>query len=298
MDQLVQRGTLPPDFVSGAIALARYFEVAAQFSSAAKNAEHPAEERFVAAMRLAQLLVEQLPRHPDLARYPRWQQHLRDQAVLAVRLAESLKLDLRAQRLGLALPAAAAAPPPPPPPALVAAAAEPEPQEEPKKHAAIAPVPGRGGRRRAVRVAAGLFEQFGRAAAGNTARNVETCGLLCGREEGGALVLDTVLVPEQTGTADTCGATDEEGLLEAQLRAGLSCLGWIHTHPRHACFLSSVDLHTSVSYQALLPEALAVVLAPTDSRSQASLLLFPFVWIPDGGCDRWACFSCRRAGCG
>jgi proteasome lid subunit RPN8/RPN11 len=241
MDQLVQRGTLPADFVSGAIALARYFEVVAQFASTAQSAAHPTEERFVAAMRLAQLLVEQLPRHPDLARYPRWQTRLQEQAADAVRLAESLKLDLRAQLLGLTRP---------PPPVVVVAVEEKEEKKETKaeKKDSIAAVPGRG-RKRRMRVAAGLFEAFGRVAQSNTGRNVETCGLLCGREEGEGLAVDTVLVPEQKGTSDTCGATDEEGLLEAQLRLGLSCLGWIHTHPRHSCFLSSVDLHTSVSYQ-------------------------------------------------
>jgi STAM-binding protein len=39
-------------------------------------------------------------------------------------------------------------------------------------------------------------------------------------------------------------------------------LGWIHTHPQHALFLSAVDLHTQSNYQALLPEAVAIVWAP------------------------------------
>ena len=60
-------------------------------------------------------------------------------------------------------------------------------------------------------------------------KRLATSAVLCGREAGAGLVLDTVLLPEQRGTADTCAATDEEGLLEAQLRLGLSCFGWIHT---------------------------------------------------------------------
>ena len=34
----------------------------------------------------------------------------------------------------------------------------------------------------------------------------------------------------------------------------LIVLGWIHTHPRQGCFLSSVDVHTHCSYQLMLPE--------------------------------------------
>jgi hypothetical protein len=36
----------------------------------------------------------------------------------------------------------------------------------------------------------------------------------------------------------------------------------IHTHPSQTCFLSSVDLHTHFSYQLMLNEAIAIVLAP------------------------------------
>lgn len=42
--------------------------------------------------------------------------------------------------------------------------------------------------------------------------------------------------------------------------------GWIHTHPRQECFLSSVDLHTHCGFQSLLPEAIAIVCAPRDRR--------------------------------
>nr|GFB88628.1 AMSH-like ubiquitin thioesterase 2 isoform X1 [Tanacetum cinerariifolium] len=42
-------------------------------------------------------------------------------------------------------------------------------------------------------------------------------------------------------------------------------VGWIHTHPSQSCFMSSVDLHTQYSYQVMLPEAVAIVMAPTDT---------------------------------
>lgn len=45
-------------------------------------------------------------------------------------------------------------------------------------------------------------------------------------------------------------------------------LGAFLTHPSQSCFMSSIDLHTHFSYQAMVPEAFAIVMAPTDkSRS-------------------------------
>lgn len=42
----------------------------------------------------------------------------------------------------------------------------------------------------------------------------------------------------------------------------LITLGWIHTHPSQTAFLSSVDMHNQYGYQAMLPEAIAIVCAP------------------------------------
>ena len=36
-------------------------------------------------------------------------------------------------------------------------------------------------------------------------------------------------------------------------------LGWIHTYPSQTAFLSSIDLHTHLSYQRTLPESVAIV---------------------------------------
>lgn len=38
----------------------------------------------------------------------------------------------------------------------------------------------------------------------------------------------------------------------------------LQTHPSQTCFMSSMDLHTQGSVQAMLPEAIAIVVAPTD----------------------------------
>jgi len=57
---------------------------------------------------------------------------------------------------------------------------------------------------------------------------------------------------------------DEELLLGEVLSQGLMVLGWVHTHPIYQCFMSSVDVHTTLPYQLLLDEAIAIVMAPTD----------------------------------
>ncbi|PKA54944.1 AMSH-like ubiquitin thioesterase 3 [Apostasia shenzhenica] len=41
---------------------------------------------------------------------------------------------------------------------------------------------------------------------------------------------------------------------------------FFQTHPTQSCFMSSVDLHTHYSYQIMLPEAIAIVMAPTDTE--------------------------------
>ena len=64
-------------------------------------------------------------------------------------------------------------------------------------------------------------------------------------------------------TSDSCTTTDEEALFEFQDKHSLLTLGWIHTHPTQTCFMSSVDLHTHVGYQIMLPEAIAIVCAPS-----------------------------------
>lgn len=108
---------------------------------------------------------------------------------------------------------------------------------------------------------ADLMRTFLALAQGNTARGIETCGLLLGREDG-ALRVTHLVLPPQSGSGHSCAAGGEEQILALQLAHGLLTLGWIHTHPTQTCFLSSLDLHTHAGYQALLPEAVAVVCAP------------------------------------
>ena len=287
MQELFDRGVLPDDFVRASIPIARYFEVVGNFSQAARDISLPLETRYVHALRLSHLLVSLLPRHPDMQRLPRWAQRAKENAKLAVDLAEKLaaeiKLERMAQQLGFvtiakptvnSVPAAAAdvsssSSSFSSSSASAAAAAASVSSSSSISYSAspsVATKPQEPAVQQFTRVAGNLFESFARCASVNTNRNVETCGMLCGTRSSSGLVITHVLVPKQTGTSDYCAATDEEGLLDAQLRLDLICVGWIHTHPQHKCFLSSIDLHTTVSYQALLPDALAVVIAPTDAK--------------------------------
>lgn len=115
-----------------------------------------------------------------------------------------------------------------------------------------------------------------------------------------------LFVPQQSGTSDSCESSEDSDVqvvcdcgftpdsysdrnnrtslllcmrasvvvavlfqvLDFALSSGLICVGWIHTHPSQSCFLSSIDLHTSLGYQVLCNEALAIVVAPTDHQYQ------------------------------
>ncbi|KAK1292083.1 AMSH-like ubiquitin thioesterase 3 [Acorus calamus] len=75
----------------------------------------------------------------------------------------------------------------------------------------------------------------------------------------------TLVIPKQEATSDSCQTMNEEEIFDAQDTRSLIPLGWIHTHPSQTCFMSSIDLHTHYSYQIMLPEAIAIVMAPTDT---------------------------------
>lgn len=98
----------------------------------------------------------------------------------------------------------------------------------------------------------------------NTARNLETCGILCGTVVSNALFISHLIIPDQNSTSDTCDTTEagDNNLFDYCDSHSLLVMGWIHTHPSQSCFLSSRDLHTSSGYQVMLPEAIAIVCAP------------------------------------
>ncbi|XP_021822284.1 AMSH-like ubiquitin thioesterase 3 [Prunus avium] len=112
-----------------------------------------------------------------------------------------------------------------------------------------------------------LMDDFLRLARANTEKNLETCGILAGSLKNKVFHITTLIVPKQESTSDSCQTLNEEEVFEVQDRLSLFSLGWIHTHPSQTCFMSSVDLHTHYSYQIMLPEAIAIVMAPTDTSS-------------------------------
>ncbi|CAG0903544.1 unnamed protein product [Darwinula stevensoni] len=115
---------------------------------------------------------------------------------------------------------------------------------------------------RRVVLPSALIPRFMSLAEKNTKANKETCGVLAGKLAQNCLRMTHLLLPQQEGGPDSCITRNEELLFDYQDRYDLLTLGWIHTHPSQTAFLSSVDLHTHSSYQLLLPDAIAVVVAP------------------------------------
>ncbi|KAF9125508.1 hypothetical protein BGX30_000441, partial [Mortierella sp. GBA39] len=111
-----------------------------------------------------------------------------------------------------------------------------------------------------------LLDRFLNIVRPNTNRKLETCGILAGVLSRNKLTVTTLIIPKQTATSDTCSTTNEDELFEYQSERDLMTLGWIHTHPTQTCFMSSVDLHTHCSYQLMLPEAIAIVCAPSHEK--------------------------------
>eukprot|EP00262_Sarcandra_glabra_P007403 TRINITY_DN20188_c0_g1_i1.p1 TRINITY_DN20188_c0_g1~~TRINITY_DN20188_c0_g1_i1.p1 ORF type:complete len:513 (-),score=78.66 TRINITY_DN20188_c0_g1_i1:288-1826(-) len=110
-----------------------------------------------------------------------------------------------------------------------------------------------------------MMDNFMRVAKSNTDRNLETCGVLAGSLKSRKFYITALIIPKQESTSDTCQTMNEEEIFDVQDKQSLFPLGWIHTHPSQSCFMSSVDLHTHYSYQIMLPEAIAIVMAPKDS---------------------------------
>ncbi|KAG5308901.1 STABP protein, partial [Pseudoatta argentina] len=133
-----------------------------------------------------------------------------------------------------------------------------------------------------------LMHNFLTLAFSNTTSNKETCGILAGRLERNKLMVTHLLIPEQTGTPDSCTTHNEEDIFDYQDQHNLITLGWIHTHPTQTAFLSSVDLHTHCAYQLMMAEAIAIVCAPKYDETEF------FILTPDYGLDFIA--NCRETG--
>ncbi|KAG6516524.1 hypothetical protein ZIOFF_026989 [Zingiber officinale] len=138
-----------------------------------------------------------------------------------------------------------------------------------------------------IYISIALMESFMRLAKSNTTRNLETCGVLAGSLKNRKFYVTALIIPKQESTSDSCQTTNEEEIFDYQDKQALFPLGWIHalitifdftwstltnfllynfqTHPTQSCFMSSIDVHTHYSYQIMLPEAIAIVMAPKDS---------------------------------
>ncbi|CAI5723945.1 unnamed protein product [Hyaloperonospora brassicae] len=130
------------------------------------------------------------------------------------------------------------------------------------------------GKIRTLEIPAGVITQFISLAAPNTNRppyGIETCGILAGILRDQKLVITTLIVPKQEGSSDMCTMTNEEDLYDFCFSNELLTLGWIHTHPKQSCFLSSVDVHTQCGFQSILPEAIAIVVAPCDPHKNVGV---------------------------
>lgn len=136
---------------------------------------------------------------------------------------------------------------------------------------------------RPVVISRDLTYRFLLLADSNTARGIETCGVLCGKLTHNEFVLTHVVVPKQSAGPDYCDMENVEELFSFQDHHNLLTLGWIHTHPTQTAFLSSVDLHTHCSYQLMLPEAIAIVCAPRHNDTGMFRLTGPGM-VEVGGC--------------
>ena len=117
-----------------------------------------------------------------------------------------------------------------------------------------------------------LRSSFLKIAAPNTAKGLETCGILCGTPVNNALFITCLLIPEQKSTPDTCETINETAMLDYCISEDLLVIGWIHTHPTQSCFMSSRDLHTQAGYQVMMPESIAIVCSP---RHEPSYVVYP-----------------------
>ncbi|VDM04164.1 unnamed protein product [Schistocephalus solidus] len=113
-----------------------------------------------------------------------------------------------------------------------------------------------------VLLSSSLSKHFMEIAGSNTRDDRETCGTLCGRISSEGYVITHLVIPKQSGTANSCTTYGEEDLLAFMDANSLIAFGWIHTHPTQTVFMSSLDLHCQLSYQLMLPEAIAIVCSP------------------------------------
>ncbi|KAF9667591.1 hypothetical protein SADUNF_Sadunf15G0039500 [Salix dunnii] len=104
-----------------------------------------------------------------------------------------------------------------------------------------------------LHISTALMENFMKMAKSNTDKNLETCGVLAGSLKNRKFYVTALIIPKQESTSDSCQTTNEEEIFEVQDKRSLFPLGWIHI---------------------MLPEAVAIVMAPRDSSRQVTHGIF------------------------
>ncbi|XP_039809967.1 AMSH-like ubiquitin thioesterase 2 isoform X2 [Panicum virgatum] len=94
-----------------------------------------------------------------------------------------------------------------------------------------------------MQISVRLTEEFMELAKENTSSNLETCGILGASFRDGTYFVTMLIIPKQEGTAHSCQAVNEEEIHAVLSEQSLYPAGWIHV---------------------MLPEAVAIVVAPTD----------------------------------
>jgi proteasome lid subunit RPN8/RPN11 len=230
------------------------------------------EHAFILLFRFATLWIEHLPKHPNFQSLPLVaRQNLDKKSVHAIELAEELRPALIALYIEKQK--------------LVAARQSQlriklELERQALKSTPVPPLPmvvtkNPGSQLRTLTIDKELMEAFVQLASRNTARNIETCGTLAGIDTPNGLLITDLILSKQTGSATRCEKINDEEEFQYCIDRNLMTLGWVHTHPAHACFLSSVDVHNHLPNQMLMPEAIAIVYAPTAARNWGIFNLTP-----------------------
>lgn len=126
---------------------------------------------------------------------------------------------------------------------------------------------------KSVLIPSQLVDEFIALSYANTERDIETLGILAGFVSSTNYQISALVIPKQQGCGDSCECTDDLSLFNCLDSNNWQVMGWIHTHPSHDLFLSSVDLHTHANYQWLFPEAIAIVFAPTHRKQLGTFRL-------------------------
>ena len=107
-----------------------------------------------------------------------------------------------------------------------------------------------------------IIHEFMKVAQINTSRNIETCGLLAGKlrkikkssiKQQSAFLITHLIVPQQSGTPDSCVMESEELVANFQIDNNLITLGWIHTHPTQTVNLIYLVLHVLIRFTYTFP---------------------------------------------